>query len=358
MKTVMDMENLFRAAEDYQETWDLYRDELEEYEKKLEERRKKKPAEAGAEKEREDKGKEPGAKKEADREKAQDEGQKKVRKEEKQGEEKKTPPEKTPGRKDRKKGQKDNWKNGRMRNLAFRDGLTAGAPEPFPFAGEEGKEGGEKGNEQEKDKEAKDKDKKETLKKPERPAFKSDMEWLAKALKGEVAVHLEAHRASDILHALALKDTFHLDLVLVGCTEGYLVADRIREAEVPVILGPVERPAFRERSEYRGHKRDNARILAEKGIPLALAGSGREAGETRFLALQAAAAAGAGLDPDQALAGVTLSAARILGVADRIGSIEKGKDADLLILDGDPLSSRTRVERVLINGITVFERDT
>jgi len=98
-------------------------------------------------------------------------------------------------------------------------------------------------------------------------------------------------------------------------------------------------------------------LLKARDIPFALGTSGRAGMETRFLALNAAQAAGAGLDQRSALLAVTLWPARILDVADRIGSLEKGKDADIVILDGSPLDSDAAVFQVLINGQVVFSRE-
>ena len=199
--------------------------------------------------------------------------------------------------------------------------------------------------------------KKEELKKPKQPSHVLGNEYLMKAMDGEMAVHLEVHRAADILRALEIKRKYHLDLVLVGCTEGYLVADAIKKAGVPVILGPVRRTAVREANEFFNHRADCAAILAAKGIPIALAGSGRQPMETRFVALNAALAAGAGLCPRVALEAITVSAAAILGVKDSIGSLEKGKDADIVLVRGCPLESDGQVEKVLVNGKVVYSKE-
>ena len=136
-----------------------------------------------------------------------------------------------------------------------------------------------------------------------------------------------------------------------------MVAEEIARRKATVILGPVstsfvDMPIL----EYRNHDIRNAAILSEKGIKLALGVSGRDGASSKFITLAAAMAVANGMDRDMALRAVTLTPAEILGVADRIGSLEVGKDADIVILSGHPLDSLSRVEMVLIEGKTVFER--
>lgn len=196
--------------------------------------------------------------------------------------------------------------------------------------------------------------------KPKRPArFGPDptREVLAKVLSKEIPLQIEAHRVTDILNALRLADEFGFTLILDKCTEGYLVAGEIARRKATVILGPVSTSfADMPRLEYRHHDIRNAAILSEKGIKLALGVSGRDGASSKFIALAAAMAVANGMDRDMALRAVTLTPAEILGVADRIGSLEVGKDADVVILSGHPLDSLSQIEMVLIEGKTVFER--
>lgn len=200
----------------------------------------------------------------------------------------------------------------------------------------------------------------EKIDKPKRPArFRHNptREILAKVLSKEVPLQIEAHRVTDILNALRLADEFGFTLILDKCTEGYMVAEEIARRKAPVILGPVS-TSFVDmpRLEYRHHDIRNAAILSEKGIKLALGVSGRDGASSKFIALAAAMAVANGMDKDMALRAVTLTPAEILGVADRIGSLEVGKDADIVILSGHPLDTFSQVEMVLIEGKTVFER--
>lgn len=196
--------------------------------------------------------------------------------------------------------------------------------------------------------------------KPKRPAkFKSNptYETIAKVLAKEIPLHIEAHRVTEILNALRLADEFGFFLILDKCTEGYMIAEEIARSKAHVIIGPVS-TSFADMPglEYRNHDIRNAAILSRKGIRLALGVSGRDGASTKFITLAAALAVANGMDKDTALRAITLTPAEILGVADRIGSLEVGKDADIVILSDHPLDARAQVEMVLIDGVIVFER--
>jgi imidazolonepropionase-like amidohydrolase len=201
---------------------------------------------------------------------------------------------------------------------------------------------------------------KEKKEKPKRPAkFRSNpsSDVLAQVLHKEIPLQVEAHRVSDILNVLRLAGEFGFTLILDKCTEGYLMADEIARRKVPVIVGPVS-TSFVDmpRLEYRKHNMSNAAILSKNGIKTALGVSGRDGASSKFITLAAAMATANGMDKNAALRAITLTPAEMFGVADRIGSLQVGKDADLVILNGYPLDARTRVEMVMIEGRVVFER--
>jgi len=198
-------------------------------------------------------------------------------------------------------------------------------------------------------------DEKEELKKPRKPAYDISKELLAKALDGEMAIHLEVHRAADILAALELGRRFTVDFVLVGCTEGHLVIDALHEAGVPVIVGQTEQPEKDVKNGFHNRIPDLAACLQARGIPFALSSTGGGDNAAQYLAMNAAQAAGHGLSAQAALEAITLKPAEILGVSDRIGSLAKGKDADIVLFNNSPLDSDARVEHVLINGIEVYK---
>ncbi len=174
------------------------------------------------------------------------------------------------------------------------------------------------------------------------PARDLAREALGRALAGELALLVTANTATEIAAALRLQREFGLDLVLDGAAESYLLLDEIRAAGVPVVLHPPM-------SRVRNGSFETAARLAEAGIPFAIqTGFEDYVPKTRVLLWEAAIAAANGLGPARALEAVTLGAARILGIDDRVGSIEVGKDADLALFDGDPFEYTTHVCGVII----------
>jgi imidazolonepropionase-like amidohydrolase len=186
-----------------------------------------------------------------------------------------------------------------------------------------------------------------------RPARDLKLEVLAQVLAGELPALVTAQRATEILTALRLAREYGFRLVLDGAAEAYLVLDEIREAGVPVILHPT---MVRPGGELENASFETAARLREAGIPMALQ-SGYEGyvPKTRVVLFEAAVAAANGLSFDEALATITIDAARILGVDDRVGSLEAGKDADVVLFDGDPFEYTSHVCGVLINGAVVRE---
>jgi imidazolonepropionase-like amidohydrolase len=195
----------------------------------------------------------------------------------------------------------------------------------------------------------------EKLTKPPRPQPNPDQEVLRRALQGDLPVRIEAHRPDDLLNAIRLVEEFRLKVVLEGCTEAYRVTDEIARRDMPVILRPTAPPG-EPRLEFQHFRADNAAVLAAAGVRLAFGTMDPNRRATRFLRLQAAEAVGHGLDRAVALRAITSTAAELLGVADRVGSLAKGKDADLVVFNGDPLDARARVEKVMIEGQWVLER--
>ena len=188
----------------------------------------------------------------------------------------------------------------------------------------------------------------------ETPAVDLDQQAWAAVLRGEMPALVTAHRANDILTLLRVGREFpSLDLILDGGAEAYLVTDELRAAGVSVVLHPT---MIRSGGETQNASFTTAAVLREAGIPFAIQ-SGYEAyvPKTRVVLFEAAAAAAHGLNREHALASVTIDAARILGLADRIGSLERGKDADLALFDGDPLETTTHVCAVVVDGRVASE---
>jgi len=189
-------------------------------------------------------------------------------------------------------------------------------------------------------------------KKPREPRPDPVKQALADALDRKIPLRIEAHRAVDIRRALALARDHDFRLVLEGATEAAAVADEIKKAGASVVLGPLVLCDMR-RLEYAKFDPASVAVLARREIPIALASASIRPLSGRFLPLIAAATSGHGLGRDRALRAVTLDAAKVLGVEKRLGSIEIGKDADLVIADRHPLDTECKVETVLIEGEVV-----
>jgi imidazolonepropionase-like amidohydrolase len=145
-----------------------------------------------------------------------------------------------------------------------------------------------------------------------------------------------AHRADDLLTAVRIADEFGLDIVLAGAAEGWLVADELAEAGAPVLVGPVMARSWRA-GDQRNSNFENAALLADAGVKVAfMSGYEGYVPKVRVVLWEAAVAGANGLGPERTLRALTLDAADILGIAARTGSIEVGKDADLVLYDGDP----------------------
>jgi imidazolonepropionase-like amidohydrolase len=185
----------------------------------------------------------------------------------------------------------------------------------------------------------------------ERPERDLHLEALADALAGELPLLITVHRHQDILSALRLAEEFGLRIVLDGAAEGPEVADQIAAAGVPVIVHP---PMMRGWGELENASMTTAARLRDAGLEIALQ-SGYEdyVPRTRVLLYEAAIAAAHGLGPESALAAVTIDAARLIGVADRVGSLEVGKDGDLALYDGDPFEYTSHCIGVVVEGEVV-----
>lgn len=174
------------------------------------------------------------------------------------------------------------------------------------------------------------------------------LEALATVIRGETPLLITAQRAHDISTALRIRDEFGIRIVLDGAAESYLLLDEILDSEVPVILHPT---MARHNGELENASFETAAILKKAFIPFALQ-SGYEGyvPKSRVVLFEAALSAAHGLALDEALEAITIDAARILGIDDRVGSLEPGKDADLVMFDGDPFEYGSHVTGVIIDG--------
>jgi imidazolonepropionase-like amidohydrolase len=188
---------------------------------------------------------------------------------------------------------------------------------------------------------------------PQRPARSLDLEVLAAVLDRRVPLLITAQRSTEILSALRLQREFGFRMILDGAAESYLLIDEIRGADVPVILHPT---MARHGGTLENATLETAKLLREAGITVALQ-SGFEGyvPKTRVVLFEAAMAAAYGMPFDQALATITIDAARVLGIDDRVGSLERGKHGDVALFDGDPFEYTSKVCAVVIEGELVSE---
>ncbi len=188
-----------------------------------------------------------------------------------------------------------------------------------------------------------------------RPADRDlKLEALGRVLRREIPWRQHCHRADDIATALRLAAEFGYDLVIDHGTEAYLLADKIAAAGIPVVIGPLL--TSRSKVELRNRSLANPGRLAAAGITIAIT-TDHPVVPVHFLIHQATLAVKEGLDPVTALRAVTIHPARIIGVADRLGSLSAGKDADLVIWSGDPLDVMSRAEIAYIGGREIYRYD-
>jgi len=181
------------------------------------------------------------------------------------------------------------------------------------------------------------------------PARDLKMEALLQALEGKLPVVVNAHRVSDIETALRLAEEFKLKLILSSGTAAWRLADRLAARKIPVIVGPIQEVP--ERMESLDARLDNAALLDKAGVPIAFQTSADN--DVRELPFAVEYAIAYGLPEDAALAAVTINPARFFGLEDRLGSLEAGKQANLIVLDGMPFHTKTHVVAELINGKVV-----
>jgi imidazolonepropionase-like amidohydrolase len=178
------------------------------------------------------------------------------------------------------------------------------------------------------------------------------MEGLVEVLEGKRVVHNHTHRHDDILTALRLQQEFGYRMVLHHVSEAWKVADEIGRAKVPASIIVLDSP---------GGKMEAAEVSMTNGAALekagALVGFHTDDGVTdsRFFLRSAALAVRAGMSRDAALYAMTLAGAKMLDLEQRVGSLERGKDADFIVLSGDPLSVYSRIEQTWVEGAKLFD---
>jgi imidazolonepropionase-like amidohydrolase len=187
----------------------------------------------------------------------------------------------------------------------------------------------------------------------DKPEYDIKMEALLKIINKEVPLKAHAHRADDILTAIRIAKEFDIKITIEHCTEGYMIKDLLLEERVEACLGPLL--TDRSKIELRNQSIKSPGILSNAGINVAIT-TDHPCVPIQHLSLSAAMAVKEGMDERKALQSITINAARITGVDDRVGSLAVGKDADIAVFDGNPLELKTNVINTIINGMLVYER--
>lgn len=187
----------------------------------------------------------------------------------------------------------------------------------------------------------------------DKPEYDMKMESLIPVLKGEIPFKVHAHRADDIFTAIRIAKEFNVKLTLDHCTEGHLIAEELAEENYPAVVGP----SLSERSkiELRNLTFETAGILSNSGLDVSLM-TDHPVIPVQYLPVCAGIAVKHGMKEEEALKSITINPAKTLGIDDRVGSIEVGKDADLVIWDNLPLRIESNVLYTIIDGKVVYKR--
>ncbi|MBU5436591.1 amidohydrolase [Tissierella sp. MSJ-40] len=198
-------------------------------------------------------------------------------------------------------------------------------------------------------------EKKEKAEDPSKmPDYDMKMEAMIKVLKKEIPLKAHAHRADDIFTALRIAKEFDVDITLEHCTEGHLIADYLAKEGKGAIVGPTL--SNRSKVELRNLTFDTPRVLHEAGVKIAIM-TDSPVIPLQYLPICAGLAHRSGLDEMEALKAITINPAEIVGIADRVGSIEVGKDADIVIFDGNPIKDiDCKTYATIINGEIVYKK--
>jgi imidazolonepropionase-like amidohydrolase len=187
---------------------------------------------------------------------------------------------------------------------------------------------------------------------PKPPERDLKLEALGKVLRREMKARVHAHRADDMLTAIRIAEEFNLDLTLEHATEGYKIAGILAAKGIPVTAGPIL--FSRVKYELREMTPKNPGLMAKEGVTVAIQTD--EMSAVKYLSINAALAVREGMSEEEALKAITINAAEIIGVADRVGSLEVGKDADIVVFSGHPFDYRTVAELVLVDGQPVHQQ--
>jgi imidazolonepropionase-like amidohydrolase len=181
-------------------------------------------------------------------------------------------------------------------------------------------------------------------------ARRGDLEAMIPVVQGRLPLVINANRASEIESALNLAKEFSLRILIGGGAEAWMVADKLAAANVPVIVGALNN--IPQSFATLGARQENAALLRRAGAPVLLNG-GADGFNARNVRFEAGVAVAFGLPWADALRAITLAPAEAFGIADRIGSLQPGREANVVIWSGDPFEPLTRAERVFVRGVDV-----
>lgn len=179
------------------------------------------------------------------------------------------------------------------------------------------------------------------------------MEALLPVLNREIPLKAHAHRADDILTALRIAKEFNVNITLDHCTEGHLIPQYIKDSGAPALVGPTL--TFRTKIETKNKSFSTPAVLRDHGVKVAII-TDHPVTPIQYLSICAGLAAKEGLGIEEALKTITINAAEVCGVADRVGSLEIGKDADIAIFSGNPMEVFTDTLYTIIDGKVVYKK--
>jgi imidazolonepropionase-like amidohydrolase len=198
------------------------------------------------------------------------------------------------------------------------------------------------------------KNKKKKPKKPSKPEKDIKYESMIPIFKKQIPLRAHAHQANDIITAIRLAEEFDVNICIEHCSEGHLIVDYYAKKKVPAIIGPTF--GFRSKIETRNKTWQTIIQLYNAGVLVALT-SDHPVVPLQYQTIYAAIAHREGLSKQGAYEIITINPAKILGIDDKVGSLEKGKDADIVLFEGDPLNLQSKVQKVLIDGKIIYEAE-
>ncbi len=187
-----------------------------------------------------------------------------------------------------------------------------------------------------------------------KPTYSMKLEALLPVMRGEIPLKAHAHRADDIFTAIRISKEFGVKITLEHCTDGHLIADYIKAEGLTAVVGPSL--GDRSKFELKNLSFETAGVLSKAGVKIAIM-TDHPVIPLQYLPLCAGLAVKAGMEEKEALKAITIHAAEILGIEDRVGSLKEGKDGDVVIWDGHPFELKSNVVYTIIDGKIVYKRN-